>query len=70
MELTSKQRAQLRAMANTIDPIITVGKGGISDELVKQEILSYREQVKALKIVIPESLKEVYESVNAVASCK
>ena len=40
------------------------------DELVKQEILSYREQVKALKIVIPESLKEVYESVNAVASCK
>lgn len=40
------------------------------DELVKQDILSYREQVKALKIVIPESLREVYESVNAVASCK
>lgn len=40
------------------------------NELVTQEILSYREQVKALKIVIPESLREVYESVNAVASCK
>ena len=40
------------------------------NDLVKQEILSYREQVKALKIVIPESLKEAYESVSAVASAK
>jgi RNA-binding protein len=48
MELTSKQRAQLRSMANTIDPIITVGKGGISDELVKQvrDALEARELIK------------------------
>ena len=48
MELTSKQRAQLRAMANTIEPIITVGKGGISDELVKQvrDALEARELIK------------------------
>ena len=39
-------------------------------ELVKQEILAYREKVKALKIVIPESLRETYEKVNAVASNK
>lgn len=39
-------------------------------DLVKQEILAYRERVKALKIVIPESLRETYEKVNAVASSK
>lgn len=39
-------------------------------ELVKQETLAYREKVKALKIVIPESLREIYEKVNAVASNK
>ena len=36
MELTSKQRAQLRAMANGLDVILTVGKDGIGDNLVKQ----------------------------------
>ena len=29
MELTSKQRAQLRGLANTIDTILQVGKDGI-----------------------------------------
>ena len=36
MELTSKQRAQLRGLANTIDTILIVGKDGIGDNLVKQ----------------------------------
>ena len=34
--LTSKQRAYLRAMANSIETILMVGKGGISDDIVKQ----------------------------------
>ena len=29
MDLTSKQRAQLRGMANGLDVIVTVGKDGI-----------------------------------------
>ena len=30
-ELTSKQRAQLRGLANSIDTILIVGKDGIGD---------------------------------------
>ena len=33
--LTSKQRAYLRASINSIETILMVGKGGISDDIVK-----------------------------------
>ena len=36
MDLTSKQRAQLRGLANSIDTIVQVGKDGIGDNLIKQ----------------------------------
>ena len=34
--LNSKQRARLRAMANPIDTILQIGKGGINENTVKQ----------------------------------
>ena len=48
MELTSKQRAQLRGMAAGIDTIVHVGKDGIGDNLVKQvsDALEARELIK------------------------
>ena len=48
MELTSKQRAQLRGLANNIDTILIVGKDGIGDNLVKQanDALEARELIK------------------------
>ena len=48
MELTSKQRAQLRGIANTIDTIVHIGKDGISENLVKQanDALDAREIIK------------------------
>ena len=48
MELTSKQRAQLRGAANALDTILHVGKEGISDNLVKQanDALEARELIK------------------------
>ena len=48
MELTSKQRAQLRGIANGIDTIVHIGKDGITENLVKQadDALEAREIIK------------------------
>ena len=46
--LTSKQRAQLRSMASTMDTIMQIGKSGISDTLVAtvSDALEARELIK------------------------
>ena len=46
--MTSKQRAALRSLANTIDTILQVGKSGITDTLIKQvdDALTARELIK------------------------
>ena len=46
--LTSKQRAQLKGLANSIDAILQVGKGGIGEQLIKQvnDALAARELIK------------------------
>ena len=46
--LTSKQRAYLRSMANTMDTILYVGKDGITDNTVKEayDALEAREIIK------------------------
>ena len=47
--LTSKHRAYLRSLANSLDPIFQVGKGGISEEMCNQigNALEARELIKA-----------------------
>ncbi len=46
--ITTKQRAQLRALANPIEVILQVGKSGIIDTLVTQvdDALTARELIK------------------------
>lgn len=46
--LTSKQRAQLRSMASTMDTIMQIGKSGITDTLVRtvSDALEARELIK------------------------
>ena len=48
MELTSKQRAQLRGLANSMDTIVHVGKDGIGENLIRQvdDALEARELIK------------------------
>ena len=46
--MTTKQRAKLRAMCNTLEPVLHIGKDGITDNLVKQcwDVLEARELIK------------------------
>jgi len=48
MELTSKQRAQLRGLANSLETILQIGKDGIGENLIKQanDALEARELIK------------------------
>lgn len=48
MGLTGKQRAQMRAMANGLEPVVHIGKDGIGDNLVRQadDALEARELIK------------------------
>ncbi len=45
---TTKQRSNLRSLAQTIDPIAQIGKGGISDNLIESlsTMLDARELIK------------------------
>ena len=67
MELTSKQRAQLRSLANSIDTILIVGKDGIGNNLVKQanDALEARELIKGR--VLENSLLSPKEAAAALA---
>ncbi len=60
--MTSKERAALRAQANSLEPLFQIGKGGMSDALVEQtaDALRKRELIK-LKVLLesaPESPRE------------
>ncbi|HSK68080.1 MAG TPA: YhbY family RNA-binding protein [Candidatus Limnocylindria bacterium] len=48
MELNGKQRAHLRAMANALETVLTVGKEGITPGTLKEayDLLQARELVK------------------------
>ena len=73
MELTSKQRAQLRGMAANLDTIVPVGKDGIGEHLVKQvnDALEARELIKGR--VLENSMytaREAAEELKVAARCE
>ncbi len=70
--LTSKQRAYLRGMANSIDTILIVGKSGVIDTLVAQadSALEARELIKGKvlensDITSRMAADEIAEKINA-----
>lgn len=67
-ELTSKQRAQLRAMANPLEPVVHIGKGDIGENLVQQadEALEARELIKCR--VLETSMLSAREAANELAA--
>ena len=67
MDLTSKQRSQLRSLANGIDTIVHIGKDGIGPNLVKQadDALEARELIKGR--VLENSLLSPLEGAEELA---
>ncbi|HHU05200.1 MAG TPA: YhbY family RNA-binding protein [Clostridiales bacterium] len=65
--LTSKQRAQLRALANSEDTIVHIGKGGITENVVKQAegALKARELIKCR--VLENSMLTAREACDELA---
>ena len=65
--LSSKQRAQLRGLASTIDTIVIVGKGGITENVITQmdDALKARELVKGK--VLESSLLSAREACEALS---
>lgn len=62
--MTSKDRAYLRSLANSIEPVFQVGKSGITDNLIKQvnDALEARELIKLTVLeTAPDFAKETGE---------
>ncbi len=71
--MTSKQRAYLRGLANTLDPIVHVGKGGLSDTIVKQadDALTARELIKGRVLeTAPETAKDIAPQLASATSAQ
>lgn len=66
MSLTSKQRAYLRKMASQLQPVVSIGKGGATPEVVASaaEALEKRELIKAS--VLDNCFEDVRDIANVV----
>lgn len=67
--MTGKERAQFRAQANHLEPLFQVGKGGMSDALIKQtdDALRARELIK-VKVLLESSPITPRETADALAA--
>ncbi len=65
--MTSKQRAYLRSLAMKIDPVLNMGKGGYSPEIVDEldRILEKRELVKVQ--LLQNCLEDIKEMASVLA---
>lgn len=69
--LSSKQRAFLRGLANTLDTILIIGKGGLNDQVINQAdtALTARELIKCKVLETAElSSKDYAEQISKVTN--
>ena len=67
--MTGKERAAFRAQANHLEPLFQVGKGGMSDALIKQtdDALRARELIK-VKVLLESSPITPRETADELAT--
>ena len=65
--MTTKQRAYLKSLAMTMDPIFQIGKGGITDVLIEQlaNALEARELIKVH--ILETAFLDVKPACNEIA---
>ena len=72
--MTSKERAKLRAEANTLDPIFQIGKEGITDTVIAQleDTFNTRElfKIKVHLETSPETPKELAVKIAEATRCE
>ena len=72
--MTSKERAKLRAEANTLDPIFQIGKEGITDTVIAQleDTFNTRElfKIKVHLETSPETPKELAVKIAEATKCE
>lgn len=61
--MTSKQRAYLKSLAMTMDPVIHIGKAGVTPELVQ----SVEEAIEKRELIKLAVLKNCMEDPRAIA---
>ena len=71
--LTSKERAYLRSLANTMDPIFQYGKDGLSENFIKQidDAIEVRELIKISVLENADAdVKELAAEICEKANCQ
>ncbi len=71
--ITTKQRAYLRSLANSIETIMQIGKGGITENLVKtvSDALEARELIKLSVLeTAPFTPKECMAELTEALGCE
>lgn len=71
--MTSKQRAYLRGLANDYEPIVHIGKSGLSDALLKQadDALTARELIKGRVLeTAPQTAREAADEIAAAVNAE
>lgn len=71
--MTSKERAALRAEANTLEPVFWVGKEGVTENFVNQvtDIFNTRELIKiSVQVNSPENAKTLAAEIAEKTDCE